>query len=237
MNEVQSCDGVTYAFDGIYEPADAARYLAATLPWRERPLTTGRVLRWIRAGLVAGERRNDPGHQLTINFEDLVTCQVITLLREAGFSIRRIRAAESFCAEFFDVEKPFAYAKFWHVFPDILTNVDGQLISISRRGQFAFDFLAAQAQPMLSHLEFRDDISRPCVWRPHEGVSLKPAVQFGQPCLDGTRIPTSAIWGYVNAGDRPEYVAKSYGIGVAEVEQAIRWERRLRADLKVAAAA
>ncbi len=116
MNRVGEKD-TSYAFDGVYEPGDVGRYLAATLPWRAQPLTGRRVLRWIRGALVAPERRDLRAWVLTINFEDLVTCQVITLLREAGFSLHRIRAAEDFYADFFKIPKPFTYAPFWHTFP------------------------------------------------------------------------------------------------------------------------
>ncbi len=236
MTSVGEMD-TSYAFDGVYEPGDVARYLAATLPWRAQPLTGRRVLRWIRGALVAPERQELRAWELTINFEDLVTCQVITLLREAGFSLQRIRAAEDFYADFFKIPKPFAYAPFWHTFPDILTKVDGRLLSGTRGGQYAFDFLAEYTKPVLSDLEFRDDTGRPCRWRPCEGISLKPNIQFGQPCIDGTRIPTSALWGYYNAGDRVDFIAESYGIEVAEVERALRWERRLRTNFEVATAA
>ena len=55
MTSVGEMD-TSYAFDGVYEPGDVARYLAATLPWRAQPLTGRRVLRWIRGALVAPER-------------------------------------------------------------------------------------------------------------------------------------------------------------------------------------
>lgn len=226
-----------YTFGGIYEPAEAARYVAAALPGRERPLTSRRVLRWIRGGLVAPESRDTRGWQLTINFQDLVTSQVITLLREAGFSLQRVQAAERYYAKLFDVSQPFAHAAFWHAFPDILTKIDGQLLAGTRGGQYAFDFLAEHTEPVLSHLDFRHETGRPYVWRPSEGVSLKPDIQFGQPCIDGTRIPTSAIWSYVNAGDPLEFIAESYGVEVAKIERAARWERRLRTGIDLAAAA
>jgi uncharacterized protein (DUF433 family) len=229
-------DAIGYTFDGIYEPGDVARYLAAALPGRERPLTSNRVLRWIRQGLVAPEQRDKRGWTLTINFQDLVTFQVITLLREAGFSLQRIQRAEAYYARFFRVPKPFAFAAFWHAFPDILTSIDGRLLSGSRGGQYAFDFLAEHAKPVLSHLEFTDETGRPYVWRPYHGISLKPDIQFGQPCIDGTRIPTSAVWGYINAGDPLEYIANAYGVEVADIDRAVRWEQKLRAGLEVAAA-
>src|SRR5438128_2634956 len=71
-------EDLRYAFDGIYEPGDVARYLAVTLPWRTRPLTGRRVFRWIRGALVAPERRDTSGWVMTIDFQDLVSYQVIT---------------------------------------------------------------------------------------------------------------------------------------------------------------
>jgi uncharacterized protein (DUF433 family) len=224
-------------FEGVYEPAEVARYLAVTLPGRQRPLTTRRVYRWVRSALVAPEHRTTSGWLLTLGFQDLVTCQVITLLREAGFSLHRIQKAERFFEDLLQVSKPFAVAKFWHAVPDILTQIDGHWLAGTRGGQLAFDFLAEYTKPVLSQLEFRDDTGRPFVWRPSEGISLKPEIQFGQPCIEGTRIPTSAIWGFYNAGDSVQFIADSYRIKVAEVERAVRWERKLRANFEVAAAA
>jgi hypothetical protein len=59
----------------------------------------------------------------------------------------------------------------------------------TRGGQHAFDFLAEYTKPVLSHLEFRDDSGRPCVWKPYEGISLKPNVQFGRfSCIGVGRV-------------------------------------------------
>lgn len=236
MSRVTSVDKPDM-FEGVYEPGEVARYIAATLPSRHRPLTSGRVYRWIRSAILAPEHQTTSGWLLTLDFEDLVTCQVVTLLREAGFSLQRIRRAERFFEDFLHISKPFAVAKFWHSFPDILTQVDGHWLSGTRGGQLAFHFLAEYTKPILSQLEFHDDTGRPFVWKPSEGVSLKPQIQFGQPCIDGTRIPTSAIWGFYNAGDSAQFIADSYGIKVAEVERAVRWERKLHATFDVAAAA
>ena len=39
------------------------------------------------------------------------------------------------------------------------------------------------------------------------GVMLDPSVQFGEPCIQDTRIPTSAIASLVHGGDPPDLVA------------------------------
>lgn len=227
-----------YDYGGIYVPTEVAHYLVAAMPTPpRRPLRSARVLTWIRAGLLAPEHARTSGRELTIDFEDLVTCQVITLLREAGFSLQQIRQDEKWFANFLSVAKPFAHADFWGAFPDILTKVEGQLLSGSRGGQFAMDFLERYAQPVARRLRFSEQTRRPDSWHPTEGVQLRPVVQLGQPCVGDTRIPTQSIWGYVEAGDPPDFVAQSYGLEIHEVEAAIAWETRVHSNVSMAAAA
>ena len=66
-------------------------------------------------------------------------------------------------------------------------------------------------------------------WEPSSGVVLEPTVQFGAPCIKGTRIPTRTVAGMIEAGDSPEYVAQTYGQPMEAIEEACEWERRLRA--------
>ena len=49
----------------------------------------------------------------------------------------------------------------------------------------------------VSGLRFTDHVA--AGWSPQHGVVLDPAVQFGEPCIHHTRIPTSAAW--VHADD------------------------------------
>ena len=64
---------------------------------------------------------------------------------------------------------------------------------------------------------------------PFAGVVLEPQVQFGAPCVKGTRIPTRTIFGMIEAGDSPEWVAEAYEISTSEVQAAYDWESLLRA--------
>ncbi len=68
------------------------------------------------------------------------------------------------------------------------------------------------------------------------GITLRPCVQVGQPCVEGTRIPTRTIWNYVEGGDLREVVAEAFELGILEVERALQWEERLRAAVEPAAA-
>lgn len=218
-----------YAYDGIYLPTEVSRYLVATMPATKRPPTSRRILRWIRAGLVAPERREAPGRVIVVNFGDLVTCQAITLLREAGISLRSIRKAEHYFSRLYGLAKPFAHREFWYSRPDIFGQLDGQLISGTTAGQFAFAFLQRWLEPVRKELTFAPETGSPIQWQPAEGISLRPTVQFGRPCIEGTRIPTGTIWSYVQGGDAPAFIAESFGIAVADVERAVAWERKLLA--------
>jgi uncharacterized protein (DUF433 family) len=225
-----------YQFDGIYAPTEVAGYLLATMPVEQHPPTSRRIMRWIRYGLVATERRTAPGRDLVVNFEDLVTCQAITLLREAGFGLADILTTEHYFGREYGVPKPFAHRRFWYSGRDIFGRIDRWLVSGTKGGHIAWDFLDEWLTPPRVELGFSEETHRAAWWRPTLGVLLKPNVQFGQPCVEGTRIRTSSIWGYVNAGDSPAYLAEAYQVEVAAIERAVAWEERVRSALDSTAA-
>ena len=51
-------------------------------------------------------------------------------------------------------------------------------------------------------------------------------MQFGAPCIKGTRIPVNAIAGMVNAGDSAQSVAEDYHLSLEKVQTACDFERR-----------
>lgn len=57
-------------------------------------------------------------------------------------------------------------------------------------------------------------------------VVIDPRVQFGRPCVAGTGIPTSALFDRWAAGDSLEALASDYGLEVAQVDEALRFEAR-----------
>ena len=70
---------------GIYEVPEAARYLKATLHADiSYPLSSPKLIRWIRQGLASPELIELPGADLLIAFEDLISMWVISALRSAG---------------------------------------------------------------------------------------------------------------------------------------------------------
>ena len=117
-----------------------------------------------------------------------------------------------------------------------MARANGRLGSETTDGRIAWEFLAEWLTPLRVELGFSSTMGQASWWRPSPGVLLQPTVQFGQPCIERTRIPTSAIWGYVNAGDAPAYLTKAYGVGIEEIERAVEWEKWVRAALEPTAA-
>ena len=75
----------------------------------------------------------------------------------------------------------------------------------------AFDLLREYLIPVHG-LKF-DSVSQVAIsWEASDGVVLEPEIQFGAPCIKGTRIPTRTIVGMIEAGDSPEWVAQAYRI-------------------------
>lgn len=231
-NRAHASSDTTYQYDGIYLPLEASGYLLATMPMEAHPPTSRRIIRWIRHGLVAPERRDTPGRELTITFEDLVTCQAVTVLREAGLSLDDVLRAERYFASLFGTARPFAHHDFWYSGSDVFGRVDGVLVAGSKNGQIAFNFIESWLARLNRSLGFSETSHQANCWQPVDGVTLRPNVQLGQPCVEGTRIPTSAIWSYVVAGDSPTFIANAYGLEVGQVERAVAWEERVRAALE-----
>ena len=219
----------TPAFDGIYDVPEAARYLKASQHGGViYPVSSAKMIRWIREGVASPDLVEVSGRELLIGFEDLVSMRVIGALRAAGVGWRAIREAEQWLRRETDSPRPFATETLWTGQRQICIEWRKQLVSASTSGQAAFDFLLEHLIPVHG-LVFNEETQVAKSWEPARNVVLEPQVQFGAPCIKGTRIPTRSVAGMVEAGDSVEYVARSYGQPIAVIEEACEWERRLRA--------
>lgn len=219
----------TSHFDGIYDVPEAARYLKASQHGGViYPVSSAKMIRWIREGVASPDLVKVSGRELLIGFEDLVSMRVLGALRAAGVSWRAIREAERWLRRETDSPRPFATETLWTGQRQIFIEWRKQLVSASTSGQAAFDFLLEHLIPVHG-LVFHEETHVAKSWEPARNVVLEPQVQFGAPCIKGTRIPTRSVAGMVEAGDSVEYVARSYGQPIAVIEEACEWERRLRA--------
>lgn len=215
-------------FSGIYEVPEAAGYLRASRMADEVYRVGSRhLIRWVRRGLVLPSLADVPGRELLISFEDLVSMRIIAALRAAGVTWPKIRKAEAWLRDHTGKPRPFATELLWTERSDVFAELQTKLIAASRHGQLAMDMLRNYLMPVHGLTFGREQIA--ISWEPRAGILLHPLIQFGAPCIKGTRIPTRAVWGMLRGGDSLERVAHSYGISEEEVHAAVGWEEALAA--------
>ncbi len=229
MTTVAEPPSPTPAFEGIYDVPEAARYLKACSRGDEAyPVASSKIISWIRLGISSPELSAVPGNQLLIGFEDLVSMRIVAALRAAGFTGPRIRDMEQWLRKMTKSQRPFATETLWTGQGHVYVELRERLVAASSAGQLAFTIMRDYIIPVHG-LAFDAETRLAKSWEPVPNVVLQPQVQFGAPCIKGTRIPTRAIAGMIEAGDPKEWVASAYGLSPESVEEACGWERRLRA--------
>ena len=217
------------SFAGIYDVPEAARYIKGALNANVvYPVQSSKMIRWIRRGIASPDLVETPGRELLIGFEDLISLRVVLALRAARVRWEDIDRAEVWLRKHTGTQRPFATETLWAGQGHVLTELRDQLVAASSHGQLAFDMLRDYLIPVHG-LQFDEETHMASAWEAASGVVLEPDVQFGSPCLKGTRIPTRTLAGMIEAGDAEEWVAKAYRISPAEVRAACEWESRLRA--------
>lgn len=227
----------TTAFEGIYVAPEASLYLTATLKrdvsirHQVYPVHSRNLIRWIRTGLASPELKHVPGRELLITFEDLVSMRVIAVLRSLGVSWLKIHRAERWMREKTGYRRPFAVERVWTETEDIFAEFPEGFIAASRRGQLAFVELFGQYLQPVEDMTFvrHNGVSVAATWTPHEDVMMNPKIQFGEPCIVGTRMRARILWLMRNGGDSIEYLARAFNLTLPQIEHALEWEHRLRA--------
>ena len=217
-------------FEGIYDVPEAARYLKADAHGhRVYPVNSATLIRWIRRGLASRDLVEFPGTELLIAFEDLISMRVIAALRAANVRWAEIYQAEQWLRQHTGAQRPFAAETLWAGQGQVFAQWTELLLAASRNGQTAFKMLRQYLIP-IHGLTFSESSCVAISWEPLAGIVLEPQVQFGAPCLKGTRVPTRTVSGMIEAGDSTEWVANAFGLSPEEVQVACDWEHRLRSN-------
>ncbi len=216
------------AFLGTYSIPSATLYVLATLvDGLKLSLSARHLYRWTKEGLAGGYLTGIHNRHLYINFRDLISLRAIAAMRANGMSHRDIMVAESVLRQHYGHDYPFATMEFWTLPPrDILVREGGTLLSASRHLQVAMEFFEEYMQP--SHNLTFDLFSVSASWRPYSNVLLDPQIQFGDPCIEGTRVPTQVLYSFHRAGDSVERLSHFYGIQPSRIKDAIAWENHIQ---------
>jgi uncharacterized protein (DUF433 family) len=214
---------------GIYGIPEAARLLATTPPLANGHVVDPTRLRyWIRTGVSPITPVVLPTRQRLIGFRDLISMRLIAILRSRNINLQAIRITEEWVRQSLQTDWPFVSRPIWTYGSDVFIEFEERLISVSRFGQQAMAFLREWLTKVELDMTF-DEKELASSWKPYPDVKLDPKVQFGEPCVAGTRIPTSTIGGKVLAGDRIEVIARLYGLTIPQIQHALEWEQRIAA--------
>lgn len=223
-------------FKGIYIASEAALYLNATLK-RDVPrlqeiqaIRSRSLIRWIRVGLTSPELSIVPGKDLLIGFEDLISMRVIAILRALGVSWVRIHRAERWLRERTGYIRPFAIERVWTETTDVFADFHEGFIAASRGGQLAFTQILEQYLTSVQDTIFvpYDGVNVADSWTPHEDILINPRIQFGEPCIKGTRIRTRVMSELLDGGDTIPYVMRAFNLTEQQITHTLEWEKRLK---------
>jgi uncharacterized protein (DUF433 family) len=220
------------AYLGTYSIPNASLYICATLQTNQRHLFSARHLyRWANDGLAGGYLSSVHNTKKFINFKGLISLRVIAAMRANGMQHCEIITAENVLKKRYGCEYPFAAIQFWTLPPkDVFVKEDGILLSASRHFQSAMEFIEEDLKP--KHNMTFDIFGTSASWRPLDNILLDPQIQFGDPCIEGTRVPTQVIWSFFQAGDSIDTLSMFYGIQRRRLENAISWENNIQEILK-----
>jgi hypothetical protein len=138
--------------------------------------------------------------QQNYSFSDLVSLFVVRELVRDGVPLDRIREVEDDMRAVVHADRPF-------VSEDV----------------------AAEGRPVhLKHVRYTDGTAT--AWSPAKGIVLDPRLQFGEPVLEGTTVPTATIADAVEVVGR-DTAARRLGIEPSAAKAAVSFERRISATL------
>lgn len=205
---------------GIYDSEEIAQLLG---------LSPRAVSRW------AGEPGRGggllfPNERRLFTFWDLVTARVVSDLLGRKIPLRNIRDARDHLQTKVDTSWPLAHFAGLNRIAVVGRSVyvdptgDGTWSDATLRGQAPFIEVAA---PLMQRLEFEHEGGLASSWRPSDGVVLRPTVQAGAPCVEGTRIATAMLAGLRRQGETVEDLADDYELAPELVRHALRYEESL----------
>jgi len=214
--------------EGIYALTELQQYVAYQT---RRAVGTQQVRYWLLHALTSTRhvsRRPD------YTFHDLVSLFVVGELVDAGVPPHVIRDAETHLRKSLRLSRPFASIDIYTDGVDVLYEADplmaDQITAANREGQ---EVLRPVIQAALRGIRYEGGTAS--AWDPypgHEGhplVTIDPRIQFGEPCIAGTRVQTATLWAQVRTGDSETEVAASYELPAEAVRAAVEFESELAA--------
>ena len=214
-----------------YPLTEAARYLklpVATLrAWtlgRRYPTSQGK-------GDFRPLIRPASGKPPVLSFSNLIEAHVLRALRtEHGVSVKALRQAVEFAEKKLGIERLLLRPELRSDAGQVFLDRYGELIDLSASGQLAM------RQVLQAHLKrvTWDDQRFPVRLHPFVGgeaissgmpIAIDPKISFGRPVIISRGISTAAIVDRIDAGETVAHLAADYDLTVAEIDEAVLYER------------
>ncbi len=161
----------------------------------------------------------DSGDVLAVNFLTLIETYVFYHLKEKGVPTNKIIEAHQILSNFHQTPYPFALKKFLCSGQDLLHEIDGDIISLDNRRQYA---LADIILHFSENIDFSEDFASKYYPRGRDNsVVINPQNQYGSPIIDGTNIKISTIHSLYDGGEDPKFIASLFEIDERKVLDAI----------------
>lgn len=217
----------------VYTLTEAAAYLdipRATLSsWvigRPYPVSLGNKFFPPLIEIANAERRR-------LSFLNLIELHVLNAIRRTDkIALPKVRTALEFLRKRLHSRRPLAEQQFETDGAGLFVDYYGRLMNITQPGQYAMREMLGE------HLRLvrRDPSGVPVkllLFAPKAGrrtgkppIQIDPRVSFGQPVLAGTGIRTAILAQRFYAGETLAELAEDYGRKAAQIEEAIRFERK-----------
>lgn len=169
-----------------------------------------------------------------LSFKNLVELYVLEGLRKIhGVHTSRIRSAVSFLLATEDSRYPLADYDIRTEGKNVVFYKGGKPLNASLWGQYEMEEVIGEylrrverdphgvARRIFPYTK-REQLDNKEL--PPRTIEINPAVCFGLPILNNSRVTTGFLASRFRGGDSVSAIAKSYGRSVAEIKEAIEWE-------------
>lgn len=217
-----------------YNITDAAHHLR---------IPTITLRSWIRGRGGQGRKRTEPlillpdSNLPLLSFINLIEAHILDALRfEHRIPMKNVRNAIAYLQSHYGSQHPLAEYELETNQWDLFIHESGLLINLSKFGQTVMEEVI---RAYLRRVEFDHGViarlypfiakdRRQNLEREPKLVLIDPLVNFGQPILADSGIPTVAVANRYKAGESVNRLASDYGCTKAEVEAAIQYEQRIK---------
>lgn len=199
-------------FEPLYPYAEAARYINVA------PNTLRYWFHVLKQG-------NEPQF---LSFANLIEAYVIKALGEQhAVKLKAILKATFNAEKHLNIKWLLLRKDLLTTGGDLFLNYYDQLVNLSKSNQLG---IKTVLQSYLKRVEWENNLPSklyPYLLDVNKFIEINPKIRFGRPIIKSKGVETAIIYKRINVGEKPEFVAKDYGITMEEIEMAIAFENQI----------